>query len=61
MYVRLKLEYSTCVWNSYLKKDILHLASVQKKFTGDICIRRNIPFASYLDRLHILGIKSPEY
>ena len=60
-YVRPKLEYSTCVWNSYLKKDILLLELVQKKFTCDICIRCNIPFASYLGRLHILGIKSLEY
>ena len=30
-YVRPKLECSTCVWNPYLKKDILHLESVQKK------------------------------
>ena len=61
LYVRPKLEYSTCVWNPYLKKDILLLESVQKKFTRDICKRCNIPFASYLDRLHILGIKFLEY
>ena len=60
-YVRPKLEYCTCVWNPYLKKDILLLESVQKKFTCDIPIRCNIPFASYLDRLHVLGIKSLEY
>ena len=62
-YVRPKLEYSTCVWNPYLKKDILLHESVKKKFTGYICIRCNIVFASYLDRLHILGtgIKSLEY
>ena len=60
-YVRPKLEYCTCVWNLYLKNDILLLESIQKRFTRDICIRCNIPFASYLDRLHILGIKSLEY
>ena len=30
-YVRPKLEYNTCVWNPYLKKDILLLELVQKK------------------------------
>ena len=60
-YVQPKLEYCTCVWNPYLKKDILLLESVQKKFSRDICVRCNIPFASYLDRLYILGIKFLEY
>ena len=60
-YVRPKLEYCTCIWNPYLKKDILLLESVQKNFTCDICICCNIPFASYLDRLHVLGITSLEY
>ena len=60
-YVRPKLECSICVWNPYLKKDVFYLESVQNKFTRDIYIRCNIPFAFYLNRLYLLGIESLEY
>ena len=60
-YVRPKLEFNTPVWSPYLKKDIVSLESVQKKFTRQICIRCNISFKSYTDRLHKLNINTLEY
>ena len=59
-YVRPKLEYNSPVWNPYLKKDVLLLESIQKKFSRDVFIRCNIPFTSYADRLHKLDVKSME-
>ena len=58
--LRPKVEFDTgtCVWNPYLKKDIVFLKSVQKNFTRYASIRCNIPFNSYNDRLCKLGIKS---
>ncbi|MEC8568518.1 MAG: reverse transcriptase family protein, partial [Pseudomonadota bacterium] len=35
-YVRPKLEFNTCVWSPYRKKDIVRLESVQKRFTRSI-------------------------
>ena len=60
-YVRPKLEYNTVIWSPYLKKDIAFIESVQKKFTRDICVRCNISFNSYFERLNKLNIKSLEY
>ena len=60
-YIRPKLEYNTVIWSPYLKKDFELIESVQKKFTGDICVRYNISFNSYFDRLNKLNIKSSEY
>ena len=37
------------------------IESVQKKFTRSICVRCNIPFDSYTDRLSKLNLKSLEY
>ena len=59
-YVRPKLEYNTVIWSPYLKKDF-ELESVRKKFTRDICVRCNISFNSYFDRLNKLNIKSLKY
>ena len=56
-----KVEFNTCVWNPYLKKDIVLLESVQRNFTCYAFICCNIPFNSYNDRLYKLGIKSLEY
>ena len=60
-YVRPKVEFNTCVWSPYLKKDIVLLESVQRNFTRYAFTRCNIPFKSYNDRLCKLGIKSLEY
>ena len=45
----------------YLKKDVNHLDSVQKRYTQIIFNRCNIPNTSYTDRLIKLKIKSLEY
>ena len=60
-YVRPILEYNSSVWSPYLKKDIILLESIQKKFTRNICVRCNISFESYTDRLNKLNLKSLEY
>lgn len=60
-YIRPKLEHNTVLWSPYLIKDIASLEIVQKRFTRIICIRCNIPFNSYADRLNKLNMKSLEY
>ena len=45
-YVRPKVEFNTCVWSPYLKKDIVLLESVQRNFTRYVFTRCNIPFKS---------------
>lgn len=60
-YVRPKLEYNTSVWNPFYLKDVRLIESVQKKFTRQICIRCNIRFNSYCDRLLKLNLHSLEY
>ena len=42
-YVCPKVEFNTCVWNPYLKKDIVLLESVQRNFNRHAFIRYNIP------------------
>ena len=61
VYIRPKLEYNTPIWSPYLKKDINHLESVQRKYTRLIFNRCNISYTCYLDRLAKLNIKSLEY
>ena len=60
-YVQPKLEYNTSVWSPHLKSNIKSIESVQKVFTRRACIRCNIPFSSYCDRLFKLNLKSLEY
>ena len=60
-YIRPKLEFNVPVWSPYLKKDILKIESVQRIFTKSACLRCNIPFTSYNDRLEKLGLKTLEY
>ena len=60
-HVRPKIEYNTVVWSPYLKKDINSLESVQKRFARNICVRCNILFVSYQDRLYKQNAKSLEY
>ena len=60
-YARPKVEYNSPVWNPYLKKYVHLLESIQKKFSRNVFILWNIPYTSYADRLHKLGIKSLEY
>ena len=60
-YVRPLLEYNTPVWSPYLQKNIHAIESVQKRYTKTICMRCNIPFTSYSDRLHKLNIQSLQY
>ena len=60
-YIRPKLEYNTPVWSPYLQKDICKVEQVQRNFTKRVCIRCNIPFNSYSDRLYKLNLHSLEY
>ena len=52
------LEYATCVWSPYLKKDIHKLESVQRRATKLV---KDICHQSYEDRLHHLGLPTLEY
>ena len=60
-FVRPQLEFNTPVWSPHLQKDIFLIESVQKRFTRSICLRCNIPFSCYADRLNKLNIKSLQY
>ena len=60
-FVRPIMEYGTQVWNPHYKHDIISMESVQRFFTKKICMRCNIPFQSYNDRLNKLNLKSLEY
>jgi hypothetical protein len=60
-YVRPLVEYGSVVWSPYLQKDIDSVESVQRYFTKKICIKCNIPFTSYKDRLNKLNLDSLEY
>ena len=42
VYIRPKLEYNTPIWSPYLKKDINHLESIQRKYTRIVFNRCNI-------------------
>ena len=61
IFVRPQLEFNTPVWSPHLQKDIFLIESVQKRFTRSICLRGNIPFSCYADRLNKLNIKSLQY
>ena len=52
---------NTSVWSPHLKTSIKSIESVQKVFTGRACIRCNISFSSYCNRLYKLNLKSLEY
>ena len=56
--VRPLLEYATCVWSPYLKKDIRKLESVQRRATKLV---KDICHQSYEDRLRHLGLPTLEY
>ncbi len=56
--VRPILEYSTCVWSPYLKKDIRRVESIQRRSTKLV---QNIRHLEYEDRLKSLGIPTLEY
>ena len=60
-YVRPILEYNSPIWSPYFEKDMPSIESVQKKFTRAICIRCNILFNSYFDRLRKLNLNLLEY
>jgi hypothetical protein len=57
-YVRPKVEYNTPVWSPFRLKDIDLIESIQRRFTKTICLRCQIPFQSYEDRLKILNLQS---
>ena len=59
-YVRPLVEYNTCSWSPSLKADIKDIESVQRNFTRKVCIRSNIGFSSYNERLNKLGMESLE-
>ena len=60
-FVRPQLEFNTPVWSPHPQKDIFLIESVQKRFTRSICLRDNIPFSCYADRLNKLNNKSLQY
>ena len=60
-YVRPKAEHNTQVWSPYLKKDIKRIEQIQKRFTRTACMRCQIPFSSYEDRLFKLNLLSLEH
>jgi len=57
VFVRPILEYASCVWNPYLKKDIRIIESVQRKFTKRL---HGMGVHPYAHRLQILGLQSLE-
>ena len=57
IYVRPVLEYATVVWNPNLKKDIVAVESVQKRFTKRILANKSL---SYNQRLEHFSIPSLE-
>ena len=59
-YIRPTVEYNTCVWSPYLKKDVYKIECVQKQFTRWAFLRCGIPFTSYEDRLAKIGLQSLE-
>ena len=56
--IRPLLEYATCVWSPYLKKDIRKLESVQRRATKLV---KDICNFSYEERLRSLGLPTLEY
>lgn len=56
--VRPCLEYGTCVWSPYLKKDILRIERVQRRATKLV---KGIARFSYEERLLRLGLPTLEY
>ena len=60
-YVRPKVEYNTPVWSPFLLGDIRKIEAIQRKFTKRICLRCQIPFKSYEDRLRKLNLQPLYY
>ena len=60
-YIRPKCEYNTSVWSPYLLKDIHKIERIQKRFTKIACIKCNIPFKDYQDRLYKIGLKTLQH
>ena len=56
--IRPLLEYGTCIWSPYLKKDIRRLEAVQRRATKFV---KNISHLSYEERLRALGLPTLEY
>lgn len=56
--VRPILEYSTCVWSPYLKKDIRRVEAIQRRATKLV---QNIRHFDYEDRMKSLGLPTLEY
>ncbi len=55
-YVRPILEYGSCIWNPYLKKDVIRLEKVQRYFTRRVFARCRIPTEPYPQRLITLDL-----
>ena len=61
IYVRPQFELSTQSWYPLLKKEIIKIESVERKFTHFIFDHCKIPNTSYNDRLIKLDLKSLKY
>jgi hypothetical protein len=57
VFVRPILEYGSEVWNPYLKKDVLKLESVQRRFTKRLAGMHQL---SYEERLEVLELETLE-
>ncbi len=50
------LEYGSCIWNLYLKKDLARLEKVQRYFTRRVFARCRMPIVPYPQRLSTLDL-----
>ena len=59
-YVRPLLEYATPVWSPHFKQDVDLIEGVQRAFTRKLFFICNLPYASYGERLRLLGLQRLE-
>jgi hypothetical protein len=61
VYVRPTLEYCTPVWSPYLQKNVDIIEKIQKYFTRIACIKCNVQYTDYADRLRLAKLDSLKY